>query len=68
MSLFGSSKKESTPQSLDGGWEYLEDDNDFETYRRKVPGGWLVRTIEALYHGGGDALTFVPDPNHEWRV
>jgi hypothetical protein len=30
-----------------------------DSYRAKVPGGWLVMV-------GGNALTFLPDPNHEW--
>lgn len=29
--------------------------------RAKVPGGWLVRTIL-----DGLAMTFVPDPGHQW--
>jgi hypothetical protein len=29
------------------------------TDRAKVPGGWLVSS--------GSGLTFVPDPNHEWK-
>ena len=34
--------------------------------RTKVPGGWLV----TWYYKGMDnvrSLTFVPDPNHEWK-
>ena len=27
-------------------------------YRAKIPGGWLVGTM--------DVFSFVPDPNHEW--
>ncbi len=35
---------------------------DFETYRTKVPGGWLVLVTEF----DGCSITFYPDPNHEW--
>jgi hypothetical protein len=70
MSWFSSEEKqeEVKPKPRDGGWEFLTDDNDFETWRRKVPGGWLVRTFEDTYYGGGDALTFLPDPNYEWKI
>ena len=47
--------------------------------RAKIPGGWLVKVVEDVIHdqgeygrgmvGGWDwrvALTFVPDPKHEW--
>lgn len=27
-------------------WEFLEDLEKFETWKMKVPGGWLVRTVE----------------------
>jgi hypothetical protein len=38
---------------------------DFGLYRRaKVPGGWLVNWLFGDTAGG---LTFVPDPNHEWK-
>lgn len=47
--------------------------------RAKVFGGWLVSHTEWAYHAMPDggmnhgwdtrvALTFVPDPNHEWEV
>lgn len=37
--------------------------------RAKVPGGWLVRTYDKpVYQDGGAAsMTFVPDPNYEWK-
>ena len=37
--------------------------------RAKVPGGWLVRQYEQPMHkhGGAASMTFVPDPNYEWK-
>ena len=70
MSWF--SKEDDTmklPEPVDpNAWEWLEDETDFNTWRRRVPGGWLVRTSESVYHGGGEALVFVPDPNHSWKA
>ena len=37
-----------------------------KTYRAAVHGGWLVRTITDL-GAYTEGLTFVPDPNHEWK-
>jgi len=35
------------------------------TERMKIYGGWLVR----VFRGGiSIALTFVPDPFHEWKI
>lgn len=31
--------------------------------RAKVPGGWLIR----MEVGDSGGITFVPDPNHEWK-
>ena len=57
-------------------WEEI----DPETYRAKIFGGWLVKTVhDAVTYFGKDqpaewgyqwrsAITFVPDPNHEWKI
>ncbi|HYD91030.1 MAG TPA: hypothetical protein VEA37_06015 [Flavobacterium sp.] len=56
-------------------WETIEGGLE----RAKVFGGWLVRLNCDVMHafpdgrfdGGWDwrpALTFVPDPNHEWKI
>lgn len=55
-------------------WEELNDKSmpHFYTVRAKVFGGWLVRTSEWSNADTGivqsEALTFVPDPEHEWEV
>ena len=37
--------------------------------RAPVPGGWLVRLVAGGVSGAKAAgLTFVPDPNHSWKV
>ena len=48
-------------------WQRISDD----TFRSKIPGGWLVRIDYDLAdfgaHGGtGTSITFVPDPEHKW--
>jgi hypothetical protein len=58
-------------------WESI----DGYTFRSKVFGGWLVKVLEDVVHldsprhsnsvNGYDwrvAMTFVPDPEHEWTV
>ncbi len=41
-------------------WEEISRGYSNRVYRTEVPGGWLVRT----YKNG--AVTFIPDPQHEW--
>ncbi len=40
-------------------------------YRAKVPGGWLIllsdKSDDAARAWGMGALTFIPDPEHEWE-
>jgi len=45
-------------------WEHITGTG--QTYRLKVFGGWLVKALEGRYIAV--ALTFVPDPKHEWRL
>ena len=37
-------------------------------YRARAPGGWLI-TVMPWGLGSSDvpSVTFVPDPNHEWK-
>jgi hypothetical protein len=45
-------------------WEMVEAEPSYRKIERaKVPGGWLIRMEVA----GGGGITFVPDPNHEWK-
>ena len=37
------------------------------TWRCRVPGGWMVRTTASHNNGIGVGLTFVPDPDHTWE-
>jgi len=39
---------------------------DHTTYRRKVPGGWIVWS--SIEEGVGECMCFVPDLNHEWLL
>jgi len=56
-------------------WEQIDDYHQ----RCAVPGGWLVKAFEDVFHdcldrgmqGGWDwriAMCFVPDPEHVWEV
>lgn len=56
-------------------WELI----DFYHERAKVPGGWLVKVIEPVFHtppfdehdANLDiriAIAFVPDAKHEWTL
>jgi len=68
MSWFGKDEEDviETPKKQDpNAWEFLDDEEDFGTWRRRVPGGWLVRTRESYQESEG--LTFVPDADHSWR-
>ncbi len=64
-------------------YEFIPTDGDESLQRLRVPGGWLVKATIASdklgaqcndygSFGGGKvysvALTFVPDPNHEWSI
>jgi len=46
-------------------WKKLKSEGEHligDTYRAKVPGGWLILT--KYFDSGG--LTFYPDPTHSW--
>lgn len=41
-------------------WEAIDSD----TFRLKVPGGWLVKA----YGRSAPSICFVPDLDHEWKL
>ena len=49
-------------------WEQLEQSpiDETETFRTKVPGGWLVKETIINSEGCGTGIAFYPDPNHIW--
>jgi len=64
-------------------WENIKHDHGFSLRRAKIFGGWLVASIDEVrspintgynqpdYTEGYEwrtSLTFVPDPNHEWKI
>jgi hypothetical protein len=64
-------------------WEEIEHNNGFYLRRAKVFGGWLVSAVSdvrsPVYNGYSTpdfssdleyrtSITFVPDPNHEWKL
>jgi hypothetical protein len=49
--------------------EPLDLNTSVSSYRLKVVGGWIVRTITSRYHGGTSvAQTFVQDTLHTWTL
>ena len=45
-------------------WEMIEAEPSYRKIERaKVLGGWLIR----MEVGDGGGITFVPDPNYEWK-
>lgn len=53
-------------------WEFIGGQDDPETARLQVPGGWLVMVSGAapgdLHASIAVATAFVPDPKHTWKV
>jgi len=52
-------------------WEVVDKSSSIRetlTERLKVHAGWLVRTFYRHSYGGTCAMTFVPDPNHKWKL
>jgi hypothetical protein len=64
-------------------WENIPHDNGFHLRRAKTFGGWLIAAISDVNtvisessgfynneqgHEFRTAITFVPDPNHEWEL
>ena len=56
-------------------WEYLGKESlppgtifpkTVETWRAKVPGGWLVLTTMPTTNETTHSMAFYPDPTHEW--
>lgn len=56
-------------------WEYLGKEalppgtvfpKTIETWRAKVPDGWLILTTMPTSDGIVQSTTFYPDPQHEW--
>ena len=39
-----------------------------DTYRMKVPGGWLVRYLEGEEEGITSSMCFVRDEHHDWNL
>jgi hypothetical protein len=43
-------------------WQKIGKIGPLNTFRTKVPGGWVVRTVES----SSTAMVFVPDAGHAW--
>jgi len=44
-------------------WEHMPDDFEFNTWKMKVPGGWLIRTVESNSWDNhtSSAMVFIPE-------
>jgi hypothetical protein len=64
-------------------WEGIKHDHGFTMQRTPIPGGWLVAVVSDVMtpintgynmpepregYEWRTSITFVPDPNHEWKV
>ena len=54
-------------------WDEIKNLPSCQTYRAKVPGGWLVNQISVHnnYRSMPDhteSMCFIPDPDHTWVV
>jgi hypothetical protein len=55
-------------------WELMETNEStlFSTFRAKVFGGWIVRTVEYSYEvdtvSASESSVFIADPLHEWEI
>ena len=48
------------PMTLSEGWEEIpRPTSSYRVYRLRTPQGWLVIK--------GRGVTYIPDPNHEWK-
>ena len=45
-------------------WEKLGREQSLETFRSKVPGGWLITVRTGA--GAGVGVSFMADPDHSW--
>ena len=43
-------------------WEFLSDECNFDTWKMKVPGGWLIKTTDNRdYYAIASTIVFVPE-------
>ena len=67
--LFGNVFHSSTPtanaQDSVPAWEKVKVKKGINLKKLKVPGGWIVKVQDLA--GTGISITFMPDPNHQWR-
>lgn len=47
-------------------WELVSSSGTFTVHRLRMPGGWLVRTIDT----GTNSMStdFISDPNWQWQI
>lgn len=58
-------------EKMNGAWIKLDEGNeDFnhETYRMKVPTGWIILTKYFSYHGVSIHQIHIDDPHHLWKL
>jgi hypothetical protein len=50
-------------------WETVIAYNDGEgTYRLAVPGGWILKVVDATLRPATISLCFIPDSDHIWDI
>jgi len=59
---------EKIPESDDGLYDDLSCLLRCVSHRRRIPGGWIVRTITYGFKNSAVAQIFISDPSHEWNL
>ncbi len=54
--------------SYASSWECIGRVVTCHTWRMSVPSGWIVAGDNSASTEHGYAMTFVPDPSHEWKL
>jgi len=57
-------------KKIEWQWESIQDENNTQTYRAKVIGGWIVMTVvqEARLKLLSNSTIFIADRDHEWTI
>lgn len=49
-------------------WECISRVIACHTWRMEVPSGWIIAGDNSASTEHGYAMTFIPDPEHKWKV
>lgn len=53
-------------------WEHIGKSREFNTYRARVYGGWVLNTCTRIQFNAdlllSETTVFIPDPEHNWSL